>query len=182
MALLERLFRSKPKPAILYPGSDRLDVVGESYYQDTLWKTVGGRRSDEVRCETHAVLMPESKDSEYPEAIRVLIDGKVIGSLSRYDAPLYRPGLGRLMGSTNRLVALNATILGGGELGKLGVTLSTTRQTSTSLRRRLINSRLKVGWFRTSEPGSPRRVQPTLRTTATTSPGTGSFSATRARQ
>ena len=94
--------------------------------------------------------MPESKDSEYPEAIRVLIDGKVVGSLSRYDAPLYRPGLSRLMGRQRS------------EFWGLS---TTTRQTSTSLRRRLINSRLKVGWFRTSEPGSPRRVQPTLRTT-----------------
>jgi hypothetical protein len=119
--LLERLFRSKPKQAVLYPGSDRLDVVGESYHQGTLWGIVGDRNADEVWYETNALLMPESEDSEYPEAIRVLIDGKVVGSLSRYDAPVYRPGLLRLM-SNNRQVALNATIVGG-ESGLLGVTL-----------------------------------------------------------
>lgn len=125
MSLLKRLFGSTREQTRLYPGPKRLGVVGESYHQGALWSIVGSMVDDgeEVWYETHAVLMPESKDSEYPEAIRVLIDGKVVGSLSRYDAPLYRPGLSRLMESTNRLVALNATIVGGGELGKLGVTL-----------------------------------------------------------
>ena len=133
MGFLNRLFGKTPAPAggrlgkdrasvemSLYPGNATLEVVGESHYQDRLWKIVGGRRGDEVRYETHAVLMPESEDSEYPEAIRVLIEGNVVGSLSRFDAPLYRSGLSRLIGSTNRVVALNATIRGGGEFENLG--------------------------------------------------------------
>ena len=36
MALLERLFHGKPKQEILYPGDERLDVVGEWYHQDAL--------------------------------------------------------------------------------------------------------------------------------------------------
>jgi hypothetical protein len=124
VALLERLFPTKPKQAVLYPGSDRLDVVGESYYQGALWSVVGDRGGDGVfGYEAHAVLMPESEDSEYPEAIRVLIDGNVVGSLSRYDALVYRPGLLRLMSNSSRLVALKATISGGGEFGMLGVSL-----------------------------------------------------------
>ena len=82
MALLERLFHGKPKQEIS-PGDERLDVVGEWYHQDALWRIVGGHRHKEVQHETQAVLMPDSADSEYPEAIRVVVDGKVVGSLSR---------------------------------------------------------------------------------------------------
>ena len=124
MALLERLFHGKPKQEILYPGDERLDVVGEWYHQDALWRIVGGHRHKEVQHETQAVLMPDSADSEYPEAIRVVVDGKVVGSLSREHAPVYRPGLLRLMVSSGRSVALKGTIVGRPDRPRgLGVTV-----------------------------------------------------------
>jgi HIRAN domain len=114
--------------ATLYVGDETLEVVGESHYQDALWRIVGGVREEHVRHEIHAVLMPEPDNAYDPNAIRVLVDGSVVGYLSREDAAAYRPGLLLLM-KTNpgTLIALNGVIVGGGErpdgLGRLGVFL-----------------------------------------------------------
>jgi hypothetical protein len=134
---LGRLFGSSPPTpashtkavtATLYSGYQRIEVVGESHYQDALWRIVGGRRREPVSYETHAVLMPEPNDSDYPNAIRVLVGGLLVGYLSHEDAALYRPGLLRLMETNDTgLVSLDATIVGGGPredgIGFLGVFL-----------------------------------------------------------
>jgi rubrerythrin len=135
--LLSRLLaRSSPRrpasletvEATLYPGDDPLEVVGESRYQDALWKIVGGRRGDPVRYETEAVLEPEPDNPYDPNAIKVLIEGAVVGYLSREDAATFRPGLLELMeASATARVALEASIVGGGPraggIGFLGVFL-----------------------------------------------------------
>jgi len=136
VGFLNRLFtktsslatRTSNIEATLYSGNETLEVVGESRHQDVLWRTVGGQRSDRVRYETHAVLMPEPDNPVDPNAIQVLVAGNLVGYLSRHDAVAYRPGLVRLMSdSVNGLVALNATIVGGGQrpdgIGQLGVFL-----------------------------------------------------------
>jgi rubrerythrin len=114
--------------ATLYPGDETLEVVGESYRQDTLWAVVGGFRTDPVRHRTHALLVPEYDNPHDTNAIQVLIGGERVGYLSRDDAAEYRPGLQALMRkSTNGLVALDAVIVGGGPrpdgVGRLGVFL-----------------------------------------------------------
>jgi hypothetical protein len=114
--------------ATLYPGDDPLEVVGESRYQDALWKIVGGRRGDPVRYETEAVLEPEPDNPYDSNAIKVLIGGAVVGYLSREDAATFRPGLLRLIdASPTARVALEASIVGGGPradgIGFLGVFL-----------------------------------------------------------
>jgi HIRAN domain len=135
--LLSRLFaRASPRrearletiEATLYPGDDPLEVVGESRYQDALWKIVGGRRGDPVRYETEAVLEPEPDNPYDPNAIKVLIGGAVVGYLSREDAATFRPGLlGLMEASPTARVALEASIVGGGPradgIGFLGVFL-----------------------------------------------------------
>ncbi|MGH3072073.1 MAG: hypothetical protein ACRDNB_07360 [Gaiellaceae bacterium] len=112
--------------ATLYTGDETLEVVGESNYQEALWKIVGGRRLERVRHDVAAVLLPEPDNQFDANAIKVLIDGNVVGYLSRQDALAYGPGLRALMGkSANGLVALEATIVGGGQrsdgYGFLGV-------------------------------------------------------------
>jgi hypothetical protein len=135
--LLSRLFaRSSPRrparletlEATLYPGDDPVEVVGESRYQDALWKIVGGRHADPVRYETEAVLEPEPDNPYDPNAIKVLIGGAVVGYLSREDAAAFRPGLlGLIEASPTGRVALEASIVGGGPrtegIGFLGVFL-----------------------------------------------------------
>ena len=131
---LRGLFRTReraaeqPPSATLYPGTEDLEVVGESYRQETLWGLVGGRRAERISHDTHAVLMPEPDNPVDPDAIAVLIDGQLVGYLSRENAAAYGPGLRQLMNhSSNGLVALQATIAGGGQredgLGRLGVFL-----------------------------------------------------------
>jgi hypothetical protein len=112
--------------ATLYTGDETLEVVGESNYQEALWKIVGGRRHERVRHDVAAVLLPEPDNQFDANAIKVLIDGNLVGYLSRQDAVAYGPGLRALMGeSANGLVALEATIVGGGQrsdgYGFLGV-------------------------------------------------------------
>jgi hypothetical protein len=114
--------------ATLYPGDDPLEVVGESHYQDALWRIVGGCRRDPVRYATEAVLEPELDNAYDPNAIKVLIDGALVGYLSRADAAAFGPGLLRLMeASPTGRVALEAAIVGGGPradgIGFLGVFL-----------------------------------------------------------
>lgn len=114
--------------AKLYDGHDTLEVVGESFYQDALWEIVGGLRAEPVRFDTHAVLVPEPKNPYDQNAIRVQINGALVGYLSRHDAATYLPGLERLMETgPSHLVALHGQIVGGGQrpdgLGFLGVFL-----------------------------------------------------------
>lgn len=102
--------------ATLYTGDETLEVVGESNYQEALWKIVGGRRRERVRHDVAAVLLPEPDNQFDANAIKVLIDGNLVGYLSRQDAVAYGPGLLALMNeSANGLVALEATIVGGGQ-------------------------------------------------------------------
>lgn len=102
--------------ATLYTGDETLEVVGESNYQEALWKIVGARRGDRVRYDASAVLLPEPDNRFDANAIKVLINGHLVGYLSRQDAVAYGPGLLALMNeSANGLVALDATIVGGGQ-------------------------------------------------------------------
>jgi rubrerythrin len=110
-------------------GDETLYVVGESYRQDTLWRLVGGWRSEPVREDVIALLVPEP-DNEYDRnAVKVLIGGQLVGYLSREDAAAYLPGLLALIAKTdNGLVGLEGVIVGGGPrrdgIGQLGVFLN----------------------------------------------------------
>jgi len=135
--LLNRLFgaraptgtpESTTVQATLYSGHEKLEVVGESHYQEILWRIVGGRTAEPVRYETHAVLVPDPQNSYDENAIEIRIDGLLVGYLSRNDAAAYLPGLLQLIQtSANGLVALHAGIVGGGPrpdgIGYLGVFL-----------------------------------------------------------
>ncbi|MCA9831758.1 MAG: HIRAN domain-containing protein [Dehalococcoidia bacterium] len=115
---------SKSAQATLYEGNTTLEVVGESRYQDDIWRIVGGRRSGGVRHPVLAVLRPEPNNKFDPNAIAVQVEGRTIGYLSRDVAARYRPGLIKLMQrSTNGLVVLRGTIVGGSSGPSLGVFL-----------------------------------------------------------
>jgi hypothetical protein len=114
--------------ATLFPGDEPLEVVGESRHQEALWEIVGGRQREPIRYQTEAVLEPEPDNPFDPNAIRVLVEGRLVGYLSREDAEDYRPGLLRLIQRcATGHVALAAQIVGGGRradrIGFLGVFL-----------------------------------------------------------
>lgn len=108
-------------------GYETLEVVGESHYQEHLWRLGGGVQTERIRCAVQAVLVPEPDNAHDRNAICVLIDGGVVGYLSREDAVVYRPGLDLLMGKHGGYIALEGQIIGGGQrsggLGMLGVFL-----------------------------------------------------------
>jgi hypothetical protein len=110
-------------------GSEDVEVVGESFYQDSLWKLVGGRSQsgERVRQETFAMLVAEVGNPYDSNAVAVWIDGYKVGHLSREIARLYRPGLLALQDKHNMPVAVSGVIVGGGMRedgpGRLGVFL-----------------------------------------------------------
>jgi hypothetical protein len=98
-------------------GSETLDVVGESHYLKELWSIVGQHRPGEpVRFSTVALLVPEPENPYDKNAVKVVIDGLKVGYLARTEAPLYRPGILRLMDDAGgALVGLRADIVGSGD-------------------------------------------------------------------
>lgn len=63
--------------AQLYGGRVGLGVVGESNYQDVLWRLVGGRSSphERVRVDVYAVLVAETGNRYDPNAVSVWVNG-----------------------------------------------------------------------------------------------------------
>jgi rubrerythrin len=126
--------RVAPPPAIrvaplspqVYLGHETLEVVGESHYQDELWRVVGGRTTQPIRYETLAELLPDPGNPHDANAIEVQVNRECVGYLSREDAVVYGPGLRRLIANHGR-VAFHALVVGGGprgdRLGYLGVFL-----------------------------------------------------------
>jgi len=112
--------------AAVLEGHDTLEVVGESHYQDDLWRLAGGFSTERIRCAVIAVLIPEPDNPHDSNAVKVLIDGYLVGYLSREDALVYLPGLRRLIAFHGQ-IALRGVIVGGGPrddgLGMLGVFL-----------------------------------------------------------
>ena len=111
----------------MYEGTDDLEVVGESYRQDELWKIAGGQSRDRVRADVAALLAAEP-DNEYdPNAVAVWVAGLRVGYLSRADGVRLRPGLMALEAENGSKIALGGVIAGGGlrggEIGDLGVFL-----------------------------------------------------------
>lgn len=101
--------------ARVFGGSETLEVVGESYRQDALWRIVGDEPGTEVRSFVHALLYPETSNPHDANAISVQVDGDLVGYLSREDAAIYRPGLIALMAQQEgKYIALEGWIIGGG--------------------------------------------------------------------
>jgi hypothetical protein len=112
----------------LLDGSDDLEVVGESYYQDNLWRLAEARPGrNRVRVDICAVLVAEDDNPYDPDAVAVWIDGLKTGHLSRENARQFRPGLLSLQESHGMPIALPGVITGGGMRadgpGMLGVFL-----------------------------------------------------------
>lgn len=93
---------------ILYAGGERLEVVGESFYQDNLERTI--RKHGRL---VEAILMPEPENEYDSNAVAVLVDGLKVGHLSREVAVMYQSGITRLMTRTGKSVAAAGEITGG---------------------------------------------------------------------
>lgn len=123
---------SSETPVALIEGYEDLEVVGESHYQDHLWRIVGGRSPERVRQPCAAILVAENDNRYDPNAISVWIEQGRVGYLSRNDATALRPGLLAAQEKHGQPIALAGVICGGGidrpdgphGMGFLGVFLS----------------------------------------------------------
>lgn len=119
--------KTKTVPVSVLGGRETLEVVGESYRQDALWRLSGRPQGERVRCGITAVLVPEPTNPVDPNAISVQIDGEHVGYLARETAQAYLPGLKQAMSSRQACIGLRGVIVGGGEYpdgpGLLGVFL-----------------------------------------------------------
>ena len=106
----------------------RVDVIGESAYQEELLALTGGRRTwAGARRRVLAHLEPEDVNPADPDAVVVTIEGLVVGHLTRRDAPHYRPVVQASIGENGSATCL-AEIRGGwerdhGDVGRFGVIL-----------------------------------------------------------
>lgn len=106
--------RRAPGVPVILGGKETLEVVGESHYQAALWALVGGDRGERVRSHAVGVLSREPGNPEDENAIQVLIEGHLVGYLSREDAVLYLPGLKSLVEQRGCPIGLQGVIVGGG--------------------------------------------------------------------
>jgi hypothetical protein len=102
--------------ATLMEGHQGLNVVGESFYQDNIWRAIGGKRPPEeyVYEKIYALLVADENNPHDANAISVWIDGLKVGHLSRDDAQRLRPGLLALHEEHGPAIALEGAVIGGG--------------------------------------------------------------------
>ncbi len=105
------------------------EVAGASYYQETLERIVGGRRSASVYFRAIAVLVAEPENPHDAHAIVVRINGEPVAHIKKEDNVSFRQQLDALGFSGD--VQCRAEIEGGwdhggGDIGKYGVKLDIT--------------------------------------------------------
>ena len=102
-------------PALHWPalGAFEFDIVGESNYQAAIAAVASehGMQNTDVQCV--AVLEPEDGNPHDPKAVRVQIQGKVVGYFSRQEARSFRRRLGQKR-ITGRVTTCDALVVGGG--------------------------------------------------------------------
>ncbi len=102
-------------------------IVGESHYQGTLERICGGRTRDGAEKHVEATLILEDTNPHDPMAVRIDVQDKTVGYLSREDARSYRQRLEEA-GHPNLIGVCAAVIRGGwdrghGDKGHFGVWL-----------------------------------------------------------
>ena len=113
----------------VYEGSEDLEVVGESHYQDALTEFVtllGENLRDGVSLAHYVLLVAEPENPYDRNAVSVWLNGEKVGYLGRDDAAQLQPGVIRLH-KEHGPVALRCKVIGGGlrqdGIGMLGVFL-----------------------------------------------------------
>ncbi len=108
-------------------GGSRVDAVGEQSYQAALSRLVGGKGEDGWDCMVKARLVPEPTNRYDPNAVKVEVDGTLVGYMARDQAKAYQPTLRRLE-AENAVAVCEAHVVGGwgrsgGDEGFFGIWL-----------------------------------------------------------
>lgn len=103
-----------------------LDCVGESHYQTVLEAICGPRSVDGEDLEVPAIIALEDTNPYDPEAVRIEVEGRTVGYLSRPDARAYRralqaAGLSEVLGCRGRI--RGGWDRGADDRGKFGIYL-----------------------------------------------------------
>ena len=115
-------------------------VVGVSHYQQALLAVVGEAGEDRVRHAATATLEPEPGNPHDANAIKVLVEGRHVGYLSRDDAVRYGPAV-RLLREHDLVLACDAVVGGRGPdatTDNLGVFLELPRAPEALLEARTL--------------------------------------------
>jgi len=113
-----KLRRNRSGDLFVLEGSKRQQVKGESHYQDALSKICGGRSRDGHHLEVVAELRPEPKNEFDPNAVAVLIQGRVVGHLPRAQAAKLQSKIMHLAKSQKSGVGARGQIVGGWDRGR----------------------------------------------------------------
>ncbi|MDM1545510.1 hypothetical protein HX037_06375 [Ignatzschineria indica] len=90
-----------------------VDVVGESYYQDSLLLIAGPKKSKSKNIDCHAVLIREPDNAHDPNAVMVVIKGKLVGYLKKSMAKRFSEEW-RNLGLTSKIMLVVAAKINGG--------------------------------------------------------------------
>jgi hypothetical protein len=128
VAELVRACHLNPDLSAVYLEGDgrfRMPVVGESFCEGAFLEICGPRRPEGYDVIVAAALIPENDNRHDPKAVRIEIEGKKVGYLSRSMARRYRMRFAR------RTVYCKARIVGGwdrgaNDTGNFGVRLDIT--------------------------------------------------------
>lgn len=93
-------------------GEHDFDIVGEASYQAALEAIAGGRNTEGAEHYCEALLLPDPDNPHDRNAVRVLIEGRTVGYLSRDMAPQYRDAMRRL-GCRHGQGVCDAMVIGG---------------------------------------------------------------------
>ncbi|HDL17288.1 MAG TPA: hypothetical protein ENH27_05555 [Rhizobiales bacterium] len=120
MGIFSLLFsrRGKIPTAVFLGGNNKHDVpvVGESHYQSELEWIAGGRTGDCVYHNCFAILIPDDANLYDDNAIRIEIDGKMVGYLPATGAPKFRAAL-KDLNLAGQATFCRAKIVGGWDRG-----------------------------------------------------------------
>jgi hypothetical protein len=101
------------------------EAVGESHYQNELWKIIGKPKTKyEPEWQGAAELVAEKSNSHDPNAVRVVIQGKTVGYLDRDTAAMVHAALLRRGPKTVRCSSTGGFTRKNGERTSLGIVLT----------------------------------------------------------
>jgi hypothetical protein len=92
--------------------SQQFEVVGESHRQAVLERLCAPRTEKEANVPCRATLVLERENPVDADAVRVEINGELVGYLSRKAAQDFQP-IARVLASQDRPLVCDATIVGG---------------------------------------------------------------------
>lgn len=132
MGLLDKLkgaARPTAKPVVVsLPGGKMMQVKGESYNEPSFISICGPRSTDGYDLAVTAQLRAEPTNVYDRNAVQVLVNGRLVGHLSRDDAAEWSPILLKRLRARNEVMECSARIRGGwgrggGDTGNFGITL-----------------------------------------------------------